>query len=73
MPLTLRPPRKGKTPNYSIRGTYLRVYVETTAGTPDKKLAQKELRRIRESIERGDYTPATQVEPPPAPTFADAA
>ena len=23
MPLTLHPPRKGKSPNYEIRGTYL--------------------------------------------------
>ena len=41
MPLTLRPPRKGKSPNYEIRGTYLGVAVERSAGTPDKKLALK--------------------------------
>lgn len=71
MPLKLRPPRKGKTPNYSIRGTYLRVYVETTAGTTDKKLAQKNLDAIKRRIERGEY----QVGPSAikASTFADAA
>jgi hypothetical protein len=53
MPLTLRPPRKGKSPNYEIRGTYLRVAVERSAGTPDKKLALKVLNRIKAEIEEG--------------------
>jgi hypothetical protein len=55
MPLTLRPPRPPKTPNYSVRGTYLGIYVERTAGTPDKKIAGKELKRIKRAIERGEY------------------
>jgi integrase len=53
MPLTLRPPRKGKSPNYEIRGTYLGVAVERSAGTPDKKLALKILNRIKVEIEEG--------------------
>jgi hypothetical protein len=53
MPLTLRPPRKGKLPNYEIRGTYLRVAVERSAGTPDKKLALKVLNRVKAEIEEG--------------------
>ena len=53
MPLTLRPPRKGKSPNYEIRGTYLGVAVERSAGTPDKKLALKVLNRIKAEIEEG--------------------
>src|SRR5262245_3470035 len=75
MPLSLREPRKGKTPNYTIRGTYLGVYVETTAGTVDKKLARKILRDIKSAIERGEYQhrKAEPVEPPREPTFADAA
>src|SRR5262249_18582620 len=75
MPLSLREPRKGKTPNYSIRGTYLGVYVETTAGTPDKKLAGQILRDIKRAIERGEYRKreAEQVEAPREATFADAA
>lgn len=75
MPLSLREPRKGKTPNYSIRGTYLGVYVEATAGTPDKKLAGQFLRDIKRAIERGEYRKqeAEPVEAPREPTFADAA
>jgi integrase len=53
MPLTLRPPRKGKSPNYEIRGTYLGVAVERSAGTPDKKLALKVLNRVKSEIEEG--------------------
>jgi hypothetical protein len=33
MPIKLKPPREGKSPNYSIRGTYLGVYVDETTGT----------------------------------------
>jgi integrase len=74
MPLEIKPPRKGKSPNYSIRGTYLRVYVETTTGTPNKKLAQDALVAIKRQIERGEYAGQAQpvIEAPP-PTFADAA
>ena len=53
MPLTLRPPRKGKSPNYEIRGTYLGLAVERSAGTPDKKLALKVLNRVKSEIEEG--------------------
>jgi integrase len=74
MPLKLQAPRKGKSPNYSIRGTYLRVYVETTAGTPNKKLAQSALKRIERQIECGEYRGQAQpvAEPLKPPTFADA-
>ena len=75
MPLKLIPPRKGKTPNYTIRGTYLRVYVERTAGTPNKKDAGKTLDGIKRAIERGEYAakaePAVKETRPP--TFANAA
>jgi integrase len=75
MPLTLRPPRPGKTPNYEIRGRYLGVDVERTAGTPDKRQAGKALRRIKRSIERGEYQDPARppVTPPAPPTFNDAA
>ncbi len=75
MPLKIIPPRKGKSPNFTVRGTYLRVYVDTTAGTPNKKLAQQFLDGIKRAIERGDYALAQEpVEAPPSePTFADAA
>jgi integrase len=67
MPLKLVPPRKDKSPNWSIRGTYLGECVNRTAGTADKKTAQRELKRIEEEIERGRYAKPT------GPTFADAA
>jgi hypothetical protein len=75
MPLKLIPPRAGKTPNYTVRGTYRRVYVERTTGTPDKRQAGQFLKDIKEAIERGDYAakPEAAVEAPRPPTFADAA
>ena len=39
MPLKLVPPRKGKTPFYSMRGTYLRVYTDRSTGARERKLA----------------------------------
>jgi integrase len=62
MPLTLVPPKAGRTPNYHIRGTYLGIAVNRSAGTSEKRLAGKIRRRIEDEIERGAYTPA-QVEP----------
>ena len=67
MPLTLRPPRKGHSPNWTIRGTYLRQYVNRSAGTSDKRVAQRILAKIREEIECNSYAR------PGAPTFASAA
>jgi integrase len=75
MPLKLRDPRPGKTPNYEIRGSYLGVYVERTAGTAEKRHAGKILRAIKKSIERGDYAAAVEpiAETIKPPSFADAA
>lgn len=67
MPLELKPPRAGKSPNYSIRGTYYGVRVDRTTGTPDKAKARKFLQRVKADIESGAYTP------PGAVTFAGAA
>lgn len=63
MPLTLRPPRKGKSPNYEIRGTYLGFAVERSAGTPDKKLALKILAGIKRAIEQGKIKPEGEAPP----------
>jgi hypothetical protein len=57
MPLSLRPPRKGKSPNYAVRGAYLGIYVGRTAGTPELRVAKHVLKDIKEAIERGDYRP----------------
>jgi integrase len=78
MPLKLRPPTPGKTPNWHVRGTHRGIYVERTAGTPDKRKAQGVLKDIRDAIERGDYPDAAagqiaQAVEPLEPTFADAA
>jgi hypothetical protein len=58
MPLTLVPPKAGRTPNYHVRGTYLGVAVNRSAGTSEKRLAAKIKRRIEDEIERGAYAPA---------------
>lgn len=72
MPLKLKPPRPGKSPNWSIRGTYLGVRVDRTAGTPVEATARQILAAIKRDIERGRLAPA--VEPQAAErTFADAA
>lgn len=54
--LKLIPPRAGRSPNWTIRGTHLRTKVDQTAGTPDQKLARKELRRIERQIECGRFS-----------------
>jgi integrase len=58
MPLTLVPPKPGRTPNYHIRGTYLRVPVNRSAGTPDRRLAAKLKKRIEQEIETGIHAPS---------------
>src|SRR5258708_11200435 len=74
MPLSLRPPRKGKTPNYEIRGTYLGCRVEISAGTPKRSVAQKQLAKIEECIEQHGQHPAPEVKIDPGqPTFLSAA
>lgn len=67
MPLYLRPPRPGKTPNYEIRGSYLGVICEESTGTSRRDVAEQILRRKRDDIERG------AVARPGEPTFAEAA
>ena len=57
MPLTLRPPRKGKSPNYEIRGTYLGISVERSTRTADRKLALKIKKQVEREIEAGIFTP----------------
>ncbi|MCB9993082.1 MAG: tyrosine-type recombinase/integrase [Hyphomicrobiaceae bacterium] len=66
MPLRLKPPRRGKSPNWTIRGTHLGIHIDQSARTPEKRLAQKELARIRSDIERGAFVPRNAL------TFADA-
>jgi integrase len=71
MALKLVPPRKGKSPNWTIRGTYLRVYVDRSSGTDRKPVALQQLRDVERRIERGEY-PEKRPDPA-APTFLSAA
>ena len=71
MPLYLRRPRKGKSPNWEIRGSYLDVVVERSAGTPKKSVAEQQLKRLEGQIERGEYPPKPL--DTGAPTFLSAA
>jgi integrase len=66
MPLKLKDPRPGKTPFYSVRGTYLGKYVDRTTRVTDRRLAQKLLRKWETEIERGEFADKD------APTFGDA-
>jgi integrase len=71
MPLKVHPPRAGKTPNYSIRGTYLGVTVDRSSGTPKKAIAEQQRKRLETAIERGEYP--EKPKQPDAPTFLSAA
>lgn len=67
MPLKLVAPREGRSPNWRIRGTYLRVRVDQTAGTPVERVARQELKKIQREIEAGRFRHSG------APTFGSAA
>ena len=69
MPLKLIEPHEGRTPNYTIRGTYLKVYVDRSTGTPNKAVAQKILLQVRQQIERGELSQQADI----GPTFLSAA
>jgi len=71
MPIKLIPPRPGKTPNWSFRGTYLGITVDRSARTHRKAAAETQRRLLEEQIERGEY-PAKPAQPN-APTFLSAA
>lgn len=73
MPLKLKPPRAGKSPNWSIRGTYLGVYVEESTGTPVEALAKRLLKAKEREIERDRTVPTLDKDTPAGPTFVDAA
>jgi integrase len=74
VPLKLRPPRRGKTPNFEIRGTYRGVRVELSSGTHKRSVAAKELERIENIIEIHGCYPAPEPQRDPGkPTFLSAA
>lgn len=67
MPLKLVPPRAGKTPFYSVRGTHLGTYLDRSTKTPDRTTARKLLAKWKDEIERGAVAIKGE------PTFLDAA
>src|SRR5208282_4311202 len=69
----LIPPRAGKSPNWRIRGTYLKVYVDKSCGTDKRPVARAILKDLRGQIERGEYPPRESEAKAVAPTFLSAA
>jgi integrase len=67
MPLKIVPPRAGKSPNYTIRGTYLGRVVNRSSGSGKRAVAQQVLKKIERDIERGSFSEKGE------PTFASAA
>jgi hypothetical protein len=61
------PPRPGKTPYWSGRGTHFAQYVNRSTKARGRALALKIVRRWEREIERGEFTE------PSEPTFATAA
>lgn len=52
MPLKLIAPKAGRTPNWTIRGTYLGRYVDRSSGTSDRRVAARLLAEVKAGIER---------------------
>lgn len=67
MPIKLVPPRKGKSPNWSVRGTYLGRSVDRSTGACKRAVAAQVLKQIERDIERGTFSERGE------PTFASAA
>ncbi|OJU12772.1 MAG: hypothetical protein BGN85_08915 [Alphaproteobacteria bacterium 64-11] len=73
MPLSLKPPRPGKSPNWTIRGTYLGVRLDESTGTPDEALARRILKVREREIERGRTAAPITADAPVGPSFVEAA
>ena len=67
MPLKLVPPRAGKSPYWSVRGTHFGRYVDRSTKARERKLAQRILAQWKREIEQGRFAD------PAEPTFASAA
>jgi integrase len=61
MPLKLVAPREGKSPNFTIRGSYLGVAVNQSSGTHKRSVARAVLAKLERAIEKGEWPsrPAT--------------
>lgn len=60
MPLKLIPPRKGKSPNFTMRGTHLRVYVDESCRSSKRSVARKIKDEREAAIERGEWPPKAE-------------
>jgi integrase len=67
MPLRLIPPRKGWSPYYRVRGTYLGIYVDRSTKVSRRATAHKMLQKWQREIEAGEFAV------PGEATFASAA
>ena len=67
MPIKLIPPRKGKTPYWSGRGTYLNQYVDRSTKSRKRAVAVKVIKKWEREIESGCFAVKGE------PTFASAA
>jgi hypothetical protein len=56
MPLKLSPPRPGKTPYWSVRGSYLGIYVDRSTKAAKRAVAQKMLAKWQAEIEQGTFS-----------------
>jgi len=72
MPLKVIPPRNARTKNFYIRGTYLGIAVDQSAGTDKQSVARKVKERIEGEIERGAYGQRAERDTS-SPTFLSAA
>jgi hypothetical protein len=55
MPIKLIPPRKGFSPYYYGRGTYLEVFVNRSTHTDRPKIAKRVIKEWEREIERGRF------------------
>src|SRR4051794_17051023 len=55
MPLKLAPPRKDKSPYWSVRGTYLGQYVDRSAKTTKRAVAKQVLEQWQRQIEQAEF------------------
>lgn len=67
MPLKLVRPRKGKTPYFAVRGTYLGKYIDRSTKTGKRAVAARILKQWQSEIERGEFPGEVRL------TFASAA
>jgi integrase len=67
MPLKLIPPRAGKSPNWTIRGTHHGVAVDKTSGASNRADAARILAKVKSEIDAGAFAVKGER------TFADAA